>query len=202
MYDYVYVKNLSLNFIFILCSRVSRLLTKNINHTHRGQSLMPDSQIGTNCSLTNDWWKKFNSISPKLFPCWLCVLIISQFTKIVAFEIASEVLKGLWNNFYYFRRCRKSSENHQTYLEVDYMFLENLVMTEWKSHAFDSEKVGRYNKLEALLMDTPIKQKVLLTAAIRKPPINSHTKSYFFQFCKWIIPAGSLRQFQGLRTRC
>ena len=132
----------------------------------------------------------------------LCPNYITIHYQIVAIEISSEVLKGLWNNFYYFRRCRKSSENHQTYSEVAQMFLENLVMTEWKSHAFDSEKVGRYNKLEALLTDTPIKRKVLLTAAIRKPRINSHTKSYFCQFCKWIIPAGSLGQFQGLRARC
>ena len=60
----------------------------------------------------------------------LCPNYITIHYQIVAFEIAAEVLKGLWNNFYYFGRCRKSSENHQTYSEVAQMFLENLVMTE------------------------------------------------------------------------
>ena len=39
---------------------VSRLRTKDINLTHRGQFLTPDSQIRTSCSLTHNYdWKPF-----------------------------------------------------------------------------------------------------------------------------------------------
>ena len=38
-----------------------------------------------------------------------------------------------------------TSVNHQKSLEVAVTFSEILVMTRQKSHAFDSEKVGRYS---------------------------------------------------------
>ena len=40
---------------------------------------------------------------------------------------------------------RKSSENRRKSSEMARTFSEILVMTRQKSHAFDSEKVGRYN---------------------------------------------------------
>ena len=43
---------------------------------------------------------------------------------------------------------RKSSENRRKFSEVARMFSEILVMTRQKSHAFDSEKVGRYTMSE------------------------------------------------------
>ena len=43
-----------------------------------------------------------------------------------------------------FRNIRKSSENCRKSLEVARTFSEIPVMTRQKSHAFDSEKVGRY----------------------------------------------------------
>ena len=36
------------------CAWVSRLWTKDVDLTHQGQFLTPDSQIRTNCSLTHD----------------------------------------------------------------------------------------------------------------------------------------------------
>ena len=43
-----------------------------------------------------------------------------------------------------FGNVRKYSENHRKSSEVGRTFSEILVMTRQKSHAFDSEKVGRY----------------------------------------------------------
>ena len=43
-----------------------------------------------------------------------------------------------------FGNVQKSSENHWKSSEVARTFLEIPVMTTQKSHAFDSEKVGRY----------------------------------------------------------
>ena len=43
-----------------------------------------------------------------------------------------------------FGNVRKSSENHQKSSGVGPRFSEIPVMTRQKSHAFDSEKVGRY----------------------------------------------------------
>ena len=44
-----------------------------------------------------------------------------------------------------FGNVRKSSENRRKYSEVAQTFSEIPVMTRQKSHAFDSEKVGRYS---------------------------------------------------------
>ena len=52
-----------------------------------------------------------------------------------------------------FGSVRKSSKNRRKSSEVARTFLEIPVMTRQKSHAFDSEKVGRYiiSKLTVLL---------------------------------------------------
>ena len=64
------------HFFRILCmhhARVSRLWTKDIDLTHQGQFLTPDSQIQTNCSLTHKLRVLF------------CVLTKSKHAKIVVF---------------------------------------------------------------------------------------------------------------------
>ena len=52
---------------------------------------------------------------------------------------------GIFSNT--FGNVRKSSENRRKSSEVARMFSEIPVMTRQNSHAFDSEKVGRYIKL-------------------------------------------------------
>ena len=50
---------------------------------------------------------------------------------------------------YIFGNVRKSSENRRKSSEVARTFSEIPVMTRQKSHAFDSEKVGRYSISQA-----------------------------------------------------
>ena len=85
---------------------------------------------------------------------WLCVLFCvlkkSKHAKIsVNFWIASEVLKHLRNicGHLIFSNVWKSLEIRWKSSEVTRTFPEISVMTRWKSHAFDSEKVGRYTML-------------------------------------------------------
>ena len=55
------------------------------------------------------------------------------------------VLDTWWLWHLIFGNVRKSSEIGRKSSEVAGTFPEISVMTRWKSHAFDSEKVGRYN---------------------------------------------------------
>ena len=51
-----------------------------------------------------------------------------------------------------FGNVRKSSENRRKSSEVARTFSEIPVMTRQKSHAFDSEKVGRYRTIDISLV--------------------------------------------------
>ena len=55
--------------------------------------------------------------------------------------------KVVWISSDIFGNIQKSSENRRKSLEVAWTFSEILVMTRQKSHAFDSEKVGRYKNV-------------------------------------------------------
>ena len=75
------------------------LRAKNIDLTHQGQFLMPDSQIWTSCSLAHD--KNSMKFPPcqKGALCWLCVLTLSQHTKIIFHVSVCIWIWGTGNHF-------------------------------------------------------------------------------------------------------
>ena len=84
----------------------------------------------------NTWWPFFCSNE-----------IIAKHAKSVvlsSFESA-QTSSGTVSGHLIFDNGRKSSEICRKYLEVAGTLPEISVMTRWKSHAFVSEKVGRYN---------------------------------------------------------
>ena len=124
---------------------VLRPWSKDNNLTRQGQFLTPDPQIRTNFFLAHDYNENSIQFHQKCSKNVLSVDLVPNCilhnTKIVVFLIASEVLKSRRNIFVH----RKSSQNRRNYSEVARMFSENPVMTRWKSHAFDSEKVGGFS---------------------------------------------------------
>ena len=84
----------------------------------------------------NTWWPFFcsNEIIPKH----------AKSVVVSSFESAQTSL-GTVSGHLIFGNDRKSSEIRRKPSEVAGTFPEISVMARWKSHAFDSENVGRYN---------------------------------------------------------
>ena len=117
---------------------VSRLRTKDIDLTHQGQFLTPDSQIWASCSKKTSLHFRFVTFyffapynSRKSFKM-STIHLNRKCSKVVG--ISSDI----------FGNVRKSSENRRKSSEVVRTFLEIPVTTRQKSHAFKPEKVGRY----------------------------------------------------------
>ena len=101
---------------------------------------MPDSQIRTSCSKKSSFHFRFVIYYFNLFaPYNNCKSF--QMSTIRLNRKCSEVI-GISLDI--FGNVRKSSENHRKSSKVARTFSEIPVMTRQKSHAFDSEKVGRY----------------------------------------------------------
>ena len=109
-----------------LKTRISRI---------KDNQLTPDLQSGRK----NNIHFYFTEMFQKSGWCWPRVLTVSQNVKIVV-----EVLKGCRNIFVHFRQSSEVFGKSRKYSEVAGIFSEIWVMTRRKSHAFDSEKVGRY----------------------------------------------------------
>ena len=84
----------------------------------------------------NTWWPFF--CSNEIIPKHAKSVVLSSFES-------AQTSSGTVSGHLIFGNDRKSSEIRRKSLELAGTFPEILVMTRWKSHAFDSEKFGRYN---------------------------------------------------------
>ena len=124
---------------------VSHLGTRDIDLTHQGQFLTPDSQIRTSwCFISFHFrfvmYYFFAPYNNRKSIQMSIIRLNRKCSKVV--RISSDI----FGNF------RKSSENRRKSSEVARTFSEIPVMTRQKSHAFDSEKVGRYTIVEANML--------------------------------------------------
>ena len=117
---------------------VSRLVIRDIYLTHQGQFLTRDSQIWTSCSKKSSFHFRF-----------VMYYFFTPYNNCKSFQMSTIRMNGKCSkvvgiSLNIFGNVWKSSESRQKSLEVARTFSEILVMTRQKSHAFDSEKVGRY----------------------------------------------------------
>ena len=84
----------------------------------------------------NTWWPFF--CSNEIIPKHAKSVVLSSFES-------AQTSSGTVSGHLIFGNDRKSSEIRRKSLELAGTFPEISVMTRWKSHAFDSEKFGRYN---------------------------------------------------------
>ena len=84
----------------------------------------------------NTWWPFF--CSNEIIPKHAKSVVLSSFES-------AQTSSGTVSGHLIFGNDRKSSEIRRKSLELAGTSPEISVMTRWKSHAFDSEKFGRYN---------------------------------------------------------
>ena len=120
---------------------VSCLRTKDIELTHQGQYLTPDSQIRTVVLKKTSFHFRF-----------VMYHFFALYNKRKSFQMSTirsncKCSKVIGISSDIFCNVRKSWENGRKSSDVAQTFSEIPVMTRQKSHAFDSEKVGRYTLL-------------------------------------------------------